>query len=424
MIYFDNNATTFMPPSVKQAIIDSMDQGNPSGDYAIAKHSKSIIDSAKEYIANICHISLDDYAVIFNSGASEGNNFLLHSVAETMYTQKPHYILGATEHKTSLECCKELQSRGLISYDAVKPTMDGKTQVGDVMNAINERTMLISVMQANNETGAINDIVELAHQVKRFNPDIILHCDCVQVFGKYPPDLSKLKVDVITLSFHKLYGPQQSGCMIMSKRMARKNKLCPMISGTQNDGMRGGTESAFLIAGCLEAMKLVYTDRLTKNMNLLALKLRLLHNLSVYNIIWYEKQCSLSTDNNVDQCALKIGINIVVYGPSDLSWCLPNTVLMSIIKVTSGDVKAMCNITLKKRLYSKGIVISLGSACNKGAASYVLQEMGVRDVTKLGKSLGQGVIRVSFGDYNTRSEVDKFSDILVNIIDQELLHTS
>lgn len=403
MIYLDNNATTFMPQEVKDTIIRFMDQGNPSSDYKIARISKLIIDNTKVKIADVCSVSLDTHKIIFNSGASEGNNFILHSLAES-YT-KPHYILSSIEHKTSLECCKELYKRGLITYTLIKPQKDGTINMDDVINAINGNTKLISIMIANNETGAINDITILADIVKKRG--ILFHSDYVQLFGKSPPDMNLYGLDAITVSFHKLYGPPQCGFILVSNKALSKFNFCPMISGSQNDGWRGGTESAFLLAGALTAMDIVFKDRAIKNKKLYTIKQEFFNIMSRFcNIFYYADICHY-------KCYYKPGVNIIVFGPKDKSKVLPNTISISIVIVKDNIPNAMCNIKLKKELYDKDIIISLGSACNKGASSYVLTEMGVTD-----RQVSQGVIRISIGDYNSINDIRIFCKELLEIIDR------
>lgn len=415
MIYFDNNATTFMPDNVKLTLIEYMDQGNPSGDYTIAKRSKKIIDNTKNFIAKLCSINLSDYTIMFNSGASEGNNFILHSLAES--NNKPHFILSAVEHKTSLNCCKELSDRGLISYTLIQPNIDGAIDPKQVIKNIQPNTMLISIMAANNETGSINNLSIIGNYIRTNNLNILFHSDYVQLFGKLPPKIENIGLDVITVSFHKLYGPPQCGFLLISKNKLQSFHLCPMISGSQNDGWRGGTESAFLIAAAIEAMQTVFFNRSEKNNKLLSLKLLLLDELNKYNIFWLSEICCLND-------FYKPGINIVIYGSKDLNLILPNTILLSIVYVTNDvdidnikKTKVLCNIKLKKMLYDKNIIISLGSACNKGAASYVLEAMGVKN-----KQLKQSVVRISFGDYNNPKEILYFCNVLHEILTKEFSH--
>jgi len=412
MIYFDNNATTFMPYNVKQALIETLDQGNPSSDYTIAKASKKIIENTKKKIASVCNINIDDYIIMFNSGASEGNNFILHSLAES--NNLPHFILSSIEHKTSINCSKELAKRGLITYTLIDPEIDGTIDPKKVIDSIQPNTMLISIMVANNETGAINDISTISKYIQTNNLNILFHSDYVQLFGKLPPNMSKLNIDAITVSFHKLYGPPQCGFLLISKNKLQLFHLCPMISGSQNDGWRGGTESAFLIAASLEAMNITFTNRIEKNNKLFRLKLLMLDMFNIYNVFWLSESCCLNH-------YYKYGINIVIYGPKNLDLVLPNTLLLSIVYVTKDidpnnmkHCEVLCNIKLKKMLYDRNIIISLGSACNKGAASYVLESMHVTD-----KKLKQSVVRISFGDYNTPQEVIQFCNNLNDILTTE-----
>jgi cysteine desulfurase len=417
-VYLDNNATTFMPNNVKLSIVNAMDQGNPSGDYDIAKKSKSIIEATKRKIYDICEIDESDFIIMFNSGASEGNNFLLHSIAESLLPTGiiPHFILSEIEHKTSLQCCERLFKNKLIEYTLIAPMKNGLINPYDVLQSIRPNTVLISIMVANNETGGINDILTITRFIKDNGLPIIFHSDYVQLFGKEPPKLNMMQIDSITVSFHKLYGPQQCGFLIISKRILNRYNLCPMISGSQNDGWRGGTESAFLIAGALAAMNITFHNRHIKNENLMKLKLLLLDLLSIYNIFWFEDMCCV-------QDFYKNGINIIIYGPKNYKQCLPNTLLFSIVNVTRyGNINhadVICNNKLKDELYKKNIIVSLGSACNKGAASYVLKAMNVNN-----KQLEQSVIRVSIGDFNSYDDivyfVSKLNEILLKEFDKHV----
>jgi cysteine desulfurase len=394
-VYFDHNATTFMPEGVKRAMVDAMDQGNPSADYSLALKSRAIIEETKSLIANLCEIPQEEYKIIFNSGASEGNNFVFHTLAESC--ARPHFLIGATEHKTSLECCKSLSARGLITYELISPNSDGTTRIPYADFIPSRRPCLISVMQANNETGAINNIARISALAKKIDPHVVIHSDYVQMFGKVPPNLREMGIDVATVSFHKIYGPPQLGCVIISTRVLEKYKLCPMIAGAQNEGWRGGTENVFLIAGCCAALKYNFLHRRLKNAHLADLKRLILARLSVFHLNIY-----------CEPTPLRKGVNLVIFGPR--VGCLPNTLLFSIVHFDGAYVSTMCNLKLKKQLYAHRIIISLGSACNKGAASYVLSAMGVP------KNIAQGVVRISFGDSNSYTEVIYCADVLINII--------
>lgn len=393
-IYFDANATTFMPDVVKQAIINYMDQGNPSAAYPLAVRSRALIDAAKEKLLELCSVTNKTHIVLFTSGASEGNNFIIRSVVDSFWAicqKMPHIIMNNIEHKTSLLCVENLVNQKRLELTLIKAGIDGVVNPANIEKAIgrNNRTCLISVMSANNEIGSMNDlvkIVEIAH-----SRDVAVHSDVTQSFGKYAFNLREIPVDVITLSFHKCFGPVGIGAVIISKKLIKGYKLCPLICGTQNDGLRGGTQPLMLIAGAYAALEYNFVRRNQKNEELVKLKASLILGLGeIGNLTAYEKDI-----------ALKKGYNFIIIGNPEQT--LPNTVLFSIVfKREEGVLLHICNITLRKKLQGAGIVVGTGSACNKGAASHVLIALGIPEV------ITRSVLRISFCDNNTLQEVDRF----------------
>lgn len=406
LIYLDNNATTFMPQEVKDVMIAGMDQGNPSGKYTIAQKSRHVIDRTKEYILDICGVSPEDYVVVFTSGASESNNYVFRILTESykfVTGEIPHVITSAIEHKTSILCAKYLQETGLAQVTFVQPNALGEIDPKDVEAAIRSNTCLISIMHANNETGIINDVQkigEIAHKRK-----IPFHSDVVQTFGKMRINPDKYNIDAMSVSFHKLYGPTGIGALILKKSLVRGYGLCALICGSQNDGLRGGTESAFLVAGALAALKYNFENREEKNRRLGELKKRILLKLKESNKI------SLMTWS--PSIVLQPGLNIIVFG--NINKTLINTILMSFVYVDKKNAPhAFCNIKLQDKLHDNKVVVATGSACNTGAGSHVLEAMQIPKVIRT------SVIRISLGDNNTQESIDEFVIILRQVLSESI----
>lgn len=404
LVYLDNNGTTFMSDDVKQIMLSAMDQGNPSGTYAIAERSKKIIDKAKSYLLDVCEVSSDDYLVIFTSGGSESNNYILRTVAEAYrheMGERPHIIISAIEHKTSLLCCERLQHLGIADVSYVYPTSQGDISASDVARYIKQNTCLISVMHINNETGIINNIKAIGEVAHKHN--IPFHCDAVQSFGKYGFNPNELNADAFSISFHKLYGPTGIGAIVIKKALVHGYNLCALICGTQNDGLRGGTESAFLIAGALACMRDNFKNRQDKNEKLLRLKKLFFNKISKkFNVTTWRPDSSV-----------RPGFNMIVYGGINIT--CPNTILFSLIYVSKdGSIFSFCNRRVRDMLDENKIIVALGSACSKGTASHVLTAM------KVGDFLKKSVIRISFGDYNSEGDVDRlvatFGDISARLL--------
>lgn len=405
MIYLDNNATTFMPQVVKDAIASSLDQGNPSADYPLAVASAKKLENARDYLLGLCRVNREYYTAIFTSGASESNNFILRSMAEMLCKSRPHFILSAVEHKTSLLCVNQLAKCGFITASFVSPLPNGTVNAESVLAALQPNTVLVSIMSANNETGAINSISEIALAVKRVNPRILFHSDCVQTFGKIPPNMADGLIDAISISFHKIYGPTAAGALIINKAKAQMYSLCAMIAGTQNYGYRGGTENVSLIRGGVTGIQYAMSNREKKNNDLLALKTKAINA--------FKRMGNITTFGA--NMRLIPGLNFVIIG--DPSMSLPTTILFSIAHLDSTSIKCVCNLKMKKALYEVGkVVVSVGSACNKSEPSHVLAAMNVPGY------LHGGILRISFGDNNTIKDVDTLISSMSKILSKWILN--
>lgn len=332
-----------------------------------------------------------------------------------------------------------------IDVSFVQPTIYGNILAKDVEVLIKDQTCLISVMMANNEVPIINNVKEIGLIAHKYNKPF--HSDCVQVFGKFPIDMIKHNVDVITASGHKFYAPKGIALLIINNDLIKGYDLTSEIGGSQQHELRGGTENVQGIACIGAALKYVFKDRKKKNDKLRALRGYLLSELKkyyvfgnfskyVYNISDdddpYSKQMVKNTNDDNDNKTIDYDnknndnvkikskikfekdIEILSLGAPEenQAFILPNALLLSVCKNRG---KPFCNIELKKYLDSKGIGVSIGSVCltKNDKASHVLDAIMAPPVVK------RGVIRISFGDQNSKMEIDYFITVFMQGIDKQ-----
>jgi cysteine desulfurase len=399
-IFLDNNSTTPMPQSVINTMVEWTNKGNASSSYAPAKEATNMINNFKKYLA-----PNSNFEVIITSGASESNAMIIQSTIESANKkgQKPHIIISSIEHNSIIYMCKYLQYSNKCDITYIKPYRSGHIYNKDVLDAIQPNTCLVSIMTANNETGAINDVEIIAQSCHEYG--IPFHTDSSQSFGKLPPTYDTF-LDAITITFHKYNGPQGLGALIIRKEFLESYKLQPLIFGSQNNRLRGGTEN---IAGCASAfagLKYHRENRLLKNKQLLENKKFIMKYLCekyrCVNITKYEEWKKENFDPNDSRPT-------IVFLSSDDDKYLPNTLLLSIIRYKP---PLFCNIKIKKHLESNNIIVSIGSACNtkNKEASHVLYEMNCDEYIR------SGTLRISLGDQNTTEHVKKFCNILSSIL--------
>jgi cysteine desulfurase len=254
--YLDANGTTLMSEKTIGVINRWFNRGNPSSIYSSASESQKLMNSFRSFIAKECEIDQNEWEILFTSGASESNSHILTSAARS-YAMKtgnmPHIISTAIEHKSIIKCCELLERDQLATLTIVKPMINGLIDPESIAREIRSNTCIITCMSANNETGAINNIQrigELAHA-----QNIPFHTDAVQIFGKSIIKPIIHNVDALSISMHKINGPLGCGLLIISKLLVEGYELSPHICGTQNSGLRGGTENLPAIAGSFAAFK-------------------------------------------------------------------------------------------------------------------------------------------------------------------------
>ena len=368
--YFDNNATTRVAPEVVDAMIPFLRElwGNPSSAYAFGAQVHGHVEAARAKVAAL--INADPKEVIFTSCGTEANNSAIHSAL--VNTGKKHVVTTAVEHSANINFGEYLQKRGYeVTYLPVES--DGSLDLHRLEKAIRPDTAIVSVMYANNETGVVFPIEEVAAICR--SKDTLCHTDAVQVPGKLKLDVRQLGVDFLSLSAHKLHAPKGVGLLYVKRR----TKYSPyIIGGHQEKGRRGGTESVANIVAFGRAAELAMATLDEENTRVRALRDRL-ENFILTNIP-----------------------NTIRNGAKEPR--LPNTA-----NIAFDFVEAEAVLLLLDQI---GICASSGSACTTGSLdpSHVLSAMGVKPMR------ARGSVRFSLGIYNTDAEVDYLIQHLPPII--------
>jgi cysteine desulfurase len=405
--YFDNNGTTIPHPQVYFRMIYGAYLGNPSGHYANrAKQYFSEAESAILQLISTGSVVDNKFKIVWNSGASEGNNTVIRGFGEYMRREgnKPHFILSSLEHHTSIECAKYLERTGVITLTLARPNSEGIFDPVAFATLIQPTTALVSIMHVNNELGSENPIEQIAETIKTVRPDIYIHVDCVQSFGKRILPISTWNVDAVTISLHKLDGPQGLGALIITPEFA--DRLVPLIFGTQNGGLRGGTENTAAISAVPTTIRTTFTNRDRKTAKILSMKHQIVNAITeafaVDNYANYYGQ----PDSYAPHFEPGTKVKIVFLGPTKPGTCLPDddrvspaTISMSVIKDSLQD--HFCNIKLRKYLLDRRIVVSTGSACATEASylNHVLEGIMAPFIIRC------GVVRISLGDYTSEFQV-------------------
>ena len=362
--YFDNSATTVVTESVKDIVVKAMteDYGNPSSMHMIGVNAEKYVKTAKENIAKILKVDVGE--IYFTSGGTEGNNMAIIGSANANKRAGNRVITTKIEHSSVANPMKYLEKQG---FDVVYLPVDnnGIVDMEVLKKETTKDTILVSIMNVNNEVGAIEPVSEIGKYIKSVNPSVVYHVDAIQAFGKMEIRPRKENIDILTVSGHKIHAPKGSGFMYIKKN----TKVNPIIlGGGQQEGMRSGTENVPGIAGIGQAAKDCY-DNLEKNVaHMTELKDCLIDELSKFDGVTINSQ-----KGNVGA---------------------PHIVSASFENVRSE--------VLLHALEDKGIYISAGSACssNRPAVSETLKAMGI-DSKLLGST-----VRFSFCELNKKEEID------------------
>ncbi len=393
-----------MSAGARRELLAWCNRGNPSSGYESARAARAMMKSFRDVIEKVCDLN-NEFTITFTSGASEANCTIIRGVVDA-YAEAtgamPHIIVSAIEHKSVLLSAESLESRGIATVTYVAPTKSGHILPADIAAAITESTCLIAVMHANNETGAINDVAEIGRIAHAAG--VPFHCDTVQTFGRGPMRPRENSVDSFCVSFHKFGGPPGVGLLVARTQFLRGYGVAPLIFGTQNDGYRGGTEPLPLIGAAFCALKDCLVDRVAKNTRVAALRHRIFAGLSAAFPSYQYTNAEKIDNSGLSNHPVKL-----VFLSGDSQWYTAGTILVSIVK---RDPPAICNVKIKEALEKRGIIVSIGSACNTASpkASHVLYAM------ECDPAIRAGVLRISLGDANNTADSDTFVSELTSAI--------
>ncbi len=362
MIYLDNAATTPVDPKVAQVISESLnnDFANPSSLYKIGAQSEYKISKARQTVADCLGVKNEE--IYFTSCASESNNIAIYGLAMARKNWADKIVSTGYEHPAVRKPLENLKDAG-FKIKEILPEKDGNIDIEKIVDAVDGKTALVTLIHVNNETGAVIDIKKLCEKIKEKNKRTVIHIDATQSFMKLPFEAGKILCDSMAFSGHKIYAPKGIGGWYLKKGT---NIKTVMAGGGQESNLRAGTENIHYILGFAEACKLLYPN-IRKNLEHFSkLKTHLLKGLEQFD-------------------------NVVVNSPDNAA---PYTVNFSFMNYRSE--------TLLHFLEAEEIYISSGSACSKGSASHTLVAMGA-DAKRIDSS-----IRVSFGIHTTTEDIDKF----------------
>ena len=367
MIYIDNSATTKQYLQVTETMLKYMEEyfGNPSSMYQLGLDSEKAVKHARKQVEEA--MGAGNGSLVFTSGGTEADNTAIFGAARALRRRGNKIITSAVEHPAVLECCRRLEQDG---YDVVYIGVDGKCRLDleQLEDAIDENTILVSLMQVNNEAGTIMPVDAVKDLMKKKNAPGWFHCDAVQSFGKLQVPES---ADLISVSSHKIHGPKGAGALFV-----RKGIHLPALieGGGQESGNRSGTENVPAITGFGTAAELSAKDRDEERQRVSVMRRALLKGLK---------------DNLED-----LRINSVEEDGVESGQCCSSILNISFLG-TRGEV-------LLHTLEQDGIYVSTGSACssNKKGQSHVLGAMGLKD-----KEI-EGALRFSFGRFNEIDEME------------------
>ena len=376
-VYMDNHATTAVDQRVVDAMLPCFTEtfGNSgSRNHAFGWEAEALVDKAREQVAKV--IGAKAKEIIFTSGATESDNLAIKGVVEFYKEKGNHIITAPTEHKAILDTCKALERKGLATVTYLPVDKFGLIDLDELRNAITDKTILITIMHANNEIGTIQPMHEIGKLAKE--KGILFHSDATQGVGKLPTDVEAMGVDLLSLSAHKLYGPKGIGALYVRARNPRVRLAPQLDGGGQERGMRSGTLNVPGIVGLGRALELCGELMESENERLLRLRERLRQGIM----------------GKLDDVFLNGHPIQRLPGNLNLSFAFVEgeSLLMGL----------------------KDIAVSSGSACTSATLepSYVLKALGVGD------ELAHTSFRFGLGRFNTEDEVDYVAERVVHEVNR------
>ena len=371
-VYLDYSATTPVDPRVAQKMIPYLTEmfGNPaSRSHPYGWTAEQAVEEAREHVAAL--LGADPREIVWTSGATEGNNLAIKGAAMFYKDKGRHLITQKTEHKATLDTCRELERQGFeVTY--LDPEPNGLVDLEKFRAAIRPDTIVASIMMVNNEIGVIQPIAEMGEICR--DKGVIFHCDAVQAAGKVEIDLQTLKVDLLTLTAHKMYGPKGIGALYV-RRKPRVRIEAQIHGGGHERGMRSGTLPTHQIVGMGEAFRIAKEEMVRENARIRVLRDRLWNGLK-----------------DMEEVHLN----------GDLEHRIPGNLNIS-FNFVEGESLIMA---------IKDVAVSSGSACTSASLepSFVLRALGLSD------ELAHSSIRMTIGRFSTEEEIDFTIDLLKNKI--------
>jgi cysteine desulfurase len=373
-IYMDNHATTPVDPRVFQAMtpyLTSVFGNAASRNHSFGWEAEEAVEKARKQVADL--IGANSKEIVFTSGATESDNLALKGVAQ-MYAEKGnHIITAATEHKAILDTCKRLEKEGYrVTYLPVQ--QNGLVDLDQLRAAITDKTILISIMHANNEIGVLQPVREIGRIAKERG--VLFHTDGTQAVGKVPVNVIEDNIDLLSISAHKMYGPKGVGALYVRRRNPRVQLTAQMDGGGHERGMRSGTLNVPGIAGLGEACAIAQKEMPEESKRMRYLRDKLMNRLQ----------------SSLDE----------VYINGSMEHRLPNNLNMSFAYVEGESLLMGIN----------DVAVSSGSACTSATLepSYVLKALGAGD------DLAHSSIRFGIGRFNTEEEVDYVAEKVIDVV--------
>jgi cysteine desulfurase len=374
-IYFDNAATTRMDPRVEEAMRPYLSDryGNPSSMHADGRQARQVLESAREQVAATLGVKANE--IVFTGSGTEADNSAIIGIFRSLSGRPFHMITSKIEHPAVLEACRYIEGCGAkVTYLGAGAA--GMIDADAVEKAIGPDTRLISIMAANNVTGVLQPIAEVAAVADRHG--VLFHCDAVQAYGKIAIDMPRQQIDLLSLSAHKLHGPKGVGALALRDKIPFRPLL---LGGGQEEGRRSATQNVAGIIGLATAAALHSAEMASE-----ALRLAMLRNQ-----LW-------DGIKNQIPAAYLIG---------DPERRLPGHLCVGFSGLEGDAIKLLL------ALDEEGIAVSSGSACSahkSGEPSYVLQGMGFDPLR------ARGSLRLTLGHFNNEAEVECFLKVLPRII--------
>ena len=378
--YLDNSATTKPSKACVDAINKMLTEswGNPSSLHALGVSSAKEIILARSAVAE--SLGAEKEEIYFTSGGTEANNLALFGAVKAKKRLGNRIVTTAIEHESVLQSAQELEKQGFeVIY--IQPDKYGFISEEQIKEAVNDKTILVSIMYINNEAGSVMPVEKIRRIVTKAGSPALIHIDCVQEYGKIPINVKKLDADLVTVSAHKIHGPKGVGALYVNKAANLTNQnFARTFGGEQERKVRPGTEAAPLIAGFAAAVKELDLSKQQKDK---------IKELNAYAKAGLSEIDGIKFNSSENASPYIINIYVPTF---------------------------MRSQTILQELSSNyNVYVSNGSACAKGKKSHVLSAMGLSNEA-LDKS-----IRISFSRYNTKEEVDLFVNALKELIEKHPL---